>query len=113
MRDGARSTGALALVTGGIASAFSLAACCALPLLLAGAGLGSAWLAPVASASQPHAPVLTTVALLAPAGAVGLVWRASGRCRRGSLCGRRAFRLAVTGAAAVGALLLVLSKIYG
>lgn len=112
MNDGAKSTGAIALVTGGIASAFALAACCAIPFLLAGVGLGSAWLAPVVAASQPHAGILTVFSLGALAGSVALVWRASGRCEPGSLCARPAFRWSVTGAAVIGAILLLLSKIY-
>ena len=112
MNDGTKSTGAVALVTGGIASAFCLAACCAIPFLLAGMGLGSAWLAPVVSASQPHSGILTAFSLVALGSSVALVWRASGRCEPGSLCSRPAFRWTVTGAAVLGLILLVLSKIY-
>lgn len=112
MNDGARSTGAVALVTGGIASAFALAACCAIPLFLAGFGLGSTWLVPIVSESQPHARVLTAAAILALIGSIGLVWRAPKPCEPGSLCARPPFRWGVTGAALIGAVLLVLSKIY-
>ncbi|HEU4704674.1 MAG TPA: mercuric transporter MerT family protein [Sphingomicrobium sp.] len=113
MNDGAKSAGAVALVSGGIASAFALAACCALPFLLAGVGIGSAWLAPIVSASQPFANLLTAVSAVALAGAVLLVWRAPARCSPGSLCARPAFRRAVTGAAALGAILLILAQVYG
>ena len=112
MNDGAKSTGAVALVTGGIASAFGLAACCAIPYFLAGVGLGSAWLAPIVSASQPHSGILTAFSCLALAGSVALVWQASRRCEPGSLCARPTFRSTVTGAAVVGFVLLVLSKFY-
>ena len=113
MNDGAKSTGAVALVTGGIASAFALAACCAIPFFLAGFGLGSAWLAPIVSTSQPHAGVLTAISVLALLGSVGIVWRAPKHCEPGSLCARPAFRWSITAAAVVGAILLMLSKIYG
>ena len=105
MNDGAKSTGAAALVTGGIASAFGLAACCAIPYFLAAVGLGSAWLAPIVSASQPHAQLLTALSLAALIGSLALVWWPS----RGTPS--RA-RWMVTAAAVVGFVLLVLSKIY-
>lgn len=114
MNDGAKTTGAVALVTGGVAAAFGLAACCAIPFLLVGAGVGISvgWLAPVVSATQPHADLLTAFSAAALIGSVAIVWRAPRSCRPGSLCARHAFRWAVTGAAVIGAILLVLSKIY-
>lgn len=112
MRDDVKSTGAVALVTGGIATAFCLAACCAIPILLAGVGIGTAWLTPVVSASQPHVGILTAVSVVALIGSVVIVWRAPKHCQPGSLCARPAFRWAVTVAALIGAVLLVLSKIY-
>lgn len=112
MNDTAKSTGAVALVTGGIASAFGLAACCALPYFLAGVGLSSAWLAPIVSASEPHAGTLTAFSFVTLIGSVALVWWAIGHCEPGSICARATFRWTVTGAAAVGLVLLVLSKIY-
>lgn len=112
MNDRAKSTSAIALVTGGIASAFALAACCAIPFALAGLGLGSAWLAPIVSASQPRASVLTAISVLALAASVVLVWRSPNHCEPGSLCAHPAFRWSVTAAAMVGAILLALSKIY-
>jgi len=112
MKDEVKSTGAVALVSGGIAAAFGLAACCALPFFLAGAGLGAGWLAPVVSVSQPHAEWLTAVSLAALSGSVIIVWRAPKHCQPGSLCARAAFRWAITVAAVTGAILLVLSKIY-
>ena len=107
-----KSTGAIALVTGGFASAFCLAACCALPFLLAGTGIGMAWLAPLVSFSQPHAGVLSAFSFVALVGSVGLVWHRSTRCEAESLCATPAFRWTVTGAATIGLVLLALSKIY-
>ena len=112
MRDGAKSTGAVALVTGGIVSAFCLAACCAIPILLAGVGIGADWLMPVVSASQPYATILTVFSALALVASVVIVWRAPKHCEPGSLCARPWFRWSVTGAAVIGAILLALSKIY-
>jgi mercuric ion transport protein len=113
MNDQAKSTGAAALATGGIVSAFGLAACCAIPFLLAGIGIGAAgWLAPIVSASQPHATILTVFSVAALVGSVVIVWRARDNCQPGSLCARPAFRWGLTGAAVIGAILLVLSKIY-
>ena len=107
-----KSNGAIALVTGGFASAFCLAACCALPVLLIGTGIGTGWLAPFVSFSQPHAGVLSAFSLVALVGSVGLVWHRSTRCEPGSLCATPTFRWTITGAAALGLVLLALSKIY-
>ena len=112
MSDGAKSSGAVALVTGGVVAAFCLAACCAIPLLLAGLGIGASWLMPVVFASQPYTTILTIFSALALVASVVLVWRAPKHCEPGSLCGRPLFRWTVTGAAVIGAILLALSKIY-
>jgi mercuric ion transport protein len=112
MTDGTRIAGAIGLVTGGIAAAFALASCCAIPIVLAAAGLGAGWLAPIVSASQPHADVLTGVSAVALLGSVGVVARAPTACEPGSVCARPWFRRAVIAAAIVGAALLVLSKLY-
>lgn len=112
MNDRMKSTGALAMVAGGIGSAFALAACCAVPALLAGAGIGAAWLAPVVSASQPHAQVLTGVSALALIGSVGVVARAPNHCSPKATCARPWFRWTIIAAALFGAVLLLLSKIY-
>ena len=112
MRDGVKSTGAGALVTGGIVSAFCLAACCAIPILLASVGIGAGWLMPVVSASQPYTTILTVFSAFALVASVVIVWRAPKHCEPGSLCARSWFCWTVTGAAVVGAILLVLSKMY-
>ena len=112
MRDRIKSGGAIALVASGTAAAFSLAACCAIPFLLAGSGLGIAWLTPMVSASQPYSTILTILSLVALIGSVAIVWRAARHCQPGSVCARPIFRWAVTGMALIGAILLVLSRIY-
>jgi mercuric ion transport protein len=112
MNDSMKSTGAVALVAGGIGAAFALAACCAVPLALASLGIGAAWLAPVVSVSQPHAEVLTGVSAIALLGSVGVVARAPKGCEPNATCARPWFRWAIIAAAFVGAALLVLSKVY-
>ena len=113
MKNEVQTSGAVALVSSGIAAAFGLAACCAIPLLLAGLGIGAAgWLAPIVSATQPYSTLLTIFSLFALIASVVIVWRAPRHCQPSSLCARPAFRWAVTCAAAFGAILLLLSKIY-
>ena len=112
MRDGVKSTGAFVLVAGGLAGAFSLAACCALPILVVALGLGAGWLAPIALAAQPHAGLLTALSAAALLGSVAIVLRAPKSCRPESICARPAFRGSVIAAAGAGAVLLVLSRIY-
>src|SRR3546814_18386249 len=48
----------------GIADAFGLAACCALPFLLASVGLGAAWLAGVAVVAAPYRTTLLPIGAL-------------------------------------------------
>ncbi len=63
------------LTLGGLAAAFGVAACCALPLLLVSLGLGSAWLGGIASLSAPFRSLLLVFAALALAGGAFLLWR--------------------------------------
>ena len=112
MRDAARSAGALALAAGGLASAFAFASCCALPAILAGAGLGTAWLAPAGELGGRLGAWLATASLPALIGAEWLVARASRQCAPDALCARPAFRITIAGVAVIGAVLLVLGQIY-
>lgn len=107
-----RSSGAIVLVASGIASAFALAACCALPILLAGAGLSPYWLAPVATVGSQFSTALTVLAVLSLAGSAFLVLRSIKTCAPGALCARPWFRVSIVGAAIVGTGLLILSKLY-
>lgn len=109
LNDGYKSTGAVALVCAGIASAFALAACCALPVLFGSAALV---LAPLAIASEPHTQLLTAISPASLIGSVAVVAASSRRCVPGSVCSRPAFRWGVIAAAVVGAALLALSKVY-
>ncbi len=58
-----------------MAAAFGVASCCALPFLLATAGLGTAWLYGVAVLAAPHRGVLLAVAAVCLAGGTILLWR--------------------------------------
>ena len=112
MQDKIKSGTAVALAASGVAAGFALAACCAIPILLAALGIGASWLVPVVSATMPHTELLTAFSVAALAGSVFLVWRARRTCRPGDLCARPGFRWGVIAAALIGAVLVVLSKIY-
>jgi mercuric ion transport protein len=73
----ARTSGSVAalLTLGGIGAAFGLAACCALPFLLTGLGLGTAWLAGIGLFAIFHRTAFIAVALIGLGGAAVLLWR--------------------------------------
>jgi mercuric ion transport protein len=109
MNDGFKSTGAVALVAGGIASAFALATCCALPILFGSATLA---FAPIALASEPHSQLLTAVSAIGLLGGVGMAARAPRHCKPDALCARPWFRWSIVAAAAIGAVMLVVARLY-
>ena len=104
-----RSKGALALLAGGYASALSAAACCGLPVLLAGAGIGTAWLLPIAQVAAPFADWLVVVALGLLLASLVLTFRRPGVCLPGSLCASGTFRAAMLAALAGGGVLLTVA----
>jgi mercuric ion transport protein len=112
MRRSFKPAGVLALAVGGTASAFALAACCALPLLLVGAGLSPYWLAPAALWGERLGSWLTIFSVIALGSAVILLWRSARTCAPGSLCSRRWFIWTVAAIAAAGLVLLVLAQVY-
>lgn len=112
MKLDAPSTGAATLSLGGLASAFSLAACCGLPVLLPALGVGTAWLAPVAQATSPFEAVLPWIAGLALASSILLDLRAPRLCAPGAICARPAFRFGLRGLTALGVALLTLWLVY-
>ncbi len=63
------------LTLSGLAAAFGVAACCALPLLLISLGLSTAWLGGIASVAAPNRTLLLVFAALALAGGAILLWR--------------------------------------
>ena len=107
-----RSSGAIALVASGIAAAAALAACCAFPVLFAGVGVSTLWLRPVAAFAEPNSVILDAIAVLALVGSVVMVVRAGRTCQPSDLCARPLFRWSIIAAAVLGAVLLVLSKVY-
>ena len=76
--------GAELLTLGGLAAAFGLASCCALPLLLTTLGLGTTWLSGVALMAQPHRGVLLVIGALCLLGGAALLWRQQ---RAAAACG--------------------------
>ncbi len=109
MDDKLKSTGAVALVTAGIASAFALATCCAIPFLFGSAALV---FAPIAVTSEPHNQLLTAISAIGLVGSVGVAASAPKYCKPDSVCASPRFRWGVFAAAMVGAVLLVLAKVY-
>lgn len=107
--------GALVLIVGAIGSAFGVAACCALPMLLATAGIGTTWLTGIAMISLPHRNALILVSLLALVGSAALLWRierAVVRCADGATCTPRWQRLSLLAGLLVGIGLLVAGYLY-
>lgn len=98
--------GPLAFAAGGIAAAFGVASCCALPMLLGGIGLGglaSALFLPAVIRFQTYLAVAALVCIVAGS---ALLWR------RRSCIWRRA-RIATVLGLTIGAGLLALGVIYG
>lgn len=83
-RQPANGSGAALFTLGGLAAAFGLASCCALPLLLTAIGVGTAWLGGVALLAAPHRGVLLIIGALCLAGGAGLLWRQQ---RAATTCG--------------------------
>jgi mercuric ion transport protein len=104
------TAGAVALVTGGLGAAFSAAACCGLPVLLAGFGVGTSWLIPLAAAVGPAVDLLMLFAGLALLASLAVVLRRPRSCAPGSLCARPPFRAAIGGAALLGLALLAIAR---
>ncbi|MBA3511121.1 mercuric transporter MerT family protein [Sphingomonas sp.] len=107
--------GPLAFSATGLAAAFGVASCCALPLLLASAGIGTAWLGTFAAVASPIRPILLLVATFSLAVAAVLVWRQERAIRTcdAPACGRRFSRTLSFVAIGAGSTLLGLGYIYG
>ncbi len=104
-----------ALTGTGIAAAFGAAACCALPVLLASAGFGTAWLGSVALVASPYRlPLLVIAALSLIAGTVLLVrqQRLARSCLPGSSCAKPATRFLTLAGLIAGFALLWLGYSY-
>lgn len=97
-------------------ASFGAAACCALPLTLASAGLGSAWLGGISPVVAPYrVPLLVAASALLLLGAVrlGMQFRHARTCPSDSSCGSPAVRYATLGALLIGVALLAGGFIYG
>lgn len=74
-RRPASGSAALLFTIGGLAAAFGVASCCALPLLLTTVGVSTAWLGGMALIAAPHRGALLIIAALCLAGGTALLWR--------------------------------------
>lgn len=84
--DTKRAGGAALLTVGGIAAAFGVAACCGLPIVLTGLGIGAAWLGGIAAVTGPYRDPLLWLSAFSLAGGAFLLWRMQ---RTASACGDR------------------------
>lgn len=63
------------LTLSGLAAAFGVASCCALPLLLSTLGLGTAWIGGIGLYAAFHRPIFLAIAALGLLGGAGaLIW---------------------------------------
>lgn len=110
----AAGSGAVLLTLGGLAAAFGAASCCALPFLLATAGLGTAWLGGIALLAAPHRTFLLAAAALCLVGGAVLLWRqrAAVACAPGAVCSRPAVRGLTAVGLLLGSVLLYLGYAY-
>ena len=105
--------GPVVLAAGGLLAGLATASCCALPLLLATLGFGSASLFHLAVVAAPHRTALLVIGALAIAAAAVVLWRQRTEvCEPGALCAKPAARITTAIALVVGALLLVAGYIY-
>lgn len=101
---------------GGVLASFGAAACCALPLGLASAGLGTAWLGSISPVVAPfRTPLLVIAAALLLAGAARLVWqsRLALACPTDAACGSPTFRAMTAAGLILGTALLAGAIFYG
>jgi mercuric ion transport protein len=111
----ARGSEAVLLTAGGLAAAFAVASCCALPFFLATLGLGTAWLYGVAVLAAPHRVALLATAAICLTGGALLLWRQrriTALCAPGSVCTKSAVRGLTTVGLLAGFVLLYLGYAY-
>ena len=112
---GLKSSGSALLTLGGLAAAFGVAACCALPLLMISLGLGTAWLGGIASVAAPIRSLLLVFAALALAGGAALLWRQqrhAASCGPNGVCTPPAVRLLTLVGLIMGVVLLIAGYFY-
>jgi mercuric ion transport protein len=98
----------------GLGAAFGAASCCALPLLLASAGLGTAWLSGIAWLAAPHQAWLLALAGLSLAVSAVLLWRQQrvAACAPDGVCATPSVRRFVMLGLGLGLALLSLGYLY-
>jgi mercuric ion transport protein len=104
-----KGIGTAAITLAGIAAALGVASCCALPILLASAGIGAAWLGGIAVIAAPYrTPLLLIAAVSLLAGAALLLrqQRLAARCGPGGVCTPRWMRMMTLIGLLLGAALL-------
>lgn len=84
MADRPPGSAAALLTLAGLSAALGVASCCALPLLLATAGIGAAWLGGIALLAEPHRDILLATGALCLIGGGVLLWRQQ---RQAAACG--------------------------
>jgi mercuric ion transport protein len=105
--------GAVLLTIGGLAAAFGVASCCALPMLLAGLGASVASLGTIGILAEPHRGLLLVGSALFLAGGGVLVWRQRASvCSPTSICARPGVRAMTVAGLLLGAALLYLGLAY-
>jgi mercuric ion transport protein len=107
--------GPMFLAASGIAAAFGVASCCALPILLGSLGLGTAWLGGIAFLAAPYRLALLAAAIIfLLSSVVMLIWqrRTAAACTPGKACVRPMITAMTIGALLLGAVLIVLGFIY-
>ncbi|MBA4045297.1 MAG: mercuric reductase [Erythrobacter sp.] len=113
--DKTKLGGAVVLTVSGIGAAFGVAACCALPILLATAGIGTAWLAGIASIAAPYREIWIVISALSLLISAVLLWRAhqnAVRCGGVAASSPRWLRIALAVGLAVGVTLLAAGIFY-
>ena len=103
------------LTAAGLAAAFGVAACCALPMLLISLGLSTAWLGEVASFAEPNRDLLLVLAALALAGGAFFLWRQqrhAARCGPNGVCTPPVVRVLTLVGLLVGVVLLIAGYLY-
>jgi mercuric ion transport protein len=110
--NGTKATSSGIFGAAGFASAFGVAACCAIPMGLSAIGVGTSWLIPIVRLAEPHRQALTALALGSIVLSVVLVAVAARTCQPGDICARRGFRFTIYGMAVISAALLAVGYIY-
>lgn len=110
-----KATATALLTVAGLAAAFGLAACCALPLLLISLGISTAWLAGIASFAVPNRALFLGVAALTLGGGAVLLWRQqrhAATCGPNGVCTPPAVRMLTLLGLIVGVVLLSAGYLY-